>query len=784
MSFVETIEDLYETNKFGAKYVRYDRRPSEALVAKYQQRYGINTDCHNICKVCQITHIDKYKETLELENAKSLSDKKEPMAKWFKPNCSFIKAGWPTSFIQPRLEQLIKEGIPAKRAKRILFSTIDPINWLELLMGFDDETQLIEDIERHWYLRWYQKAAIRCTAKRLVLRAGRRTGKSTTAALKIIDWVFNHKVFAARDADGVEKWTGPKILIITPFQSQVTTIFSEIERLLLINEALVKEVIQTGSKLFKQSPPLTMIFQNGAIIEGHVTGANDKEDGSGGGSIRGNYAHFIYIDEQDMVPEYIMKNVIKPLLMSRPNTGMLCSSTPIGKKGSFYTECLEDPTWKEFYFPGTVLPHWDMQEAEILQEGTQDSFKAEYMAQFNVDSYGAFKNKDVIAARSNYTYEETNDPAWWSKGTPFRTNYHAFSICIGIDWNKNVGTEMSVTAFDPRNGVVYTLENYLIEPSEYSGAAYKDAVKQLNFKWKPKYIYCDEGYGHTLYEDLQLESMNIAAKGAFKSDFEKSVGELGSKLRKINFSSNLEIFNPATGTYEKKYAKNFLVENAISIFERRKILFSETDTVLIKQLQNYVQVSKHDSGKIVYGMINERIGDHRLDALMLSLGGLVLEEGVFSYSSYNRGFEAQHVPMQSEVDPDLNASDNLIIDGKGQLVGFKNQNNVSIKEGPDGSASFQSIVFGKGKRYNHDAPNSRNDISGKSLFGRRSELQGATQEPSIFEKLGFVHVENHSNRDDVGEDPLPGFRPAVFTPNSSVKGANRRAAPNKVRRGF
>ncbi|NBX51760.1 hypothetical protein EBT25_17935, partial [bacterium] len=146
MSFVETIEDLYETNKFGAKYVRYDRRPSEALVAKYQQRYGINTDCHNICKVCQITHIDKYKETLELENAKSLSDKKEPMAKWFKPNCSFIKAGWPTSFIQPRLEQLIKEGIPAKRAKRILFSTIDPINWLELLMGFDDETQLIEDI--------------------------------------------------------------------------------------------------------------------------------------------------------------------------------------------------------------------------------------------------------------------------------------------------------------------------------------------------------------------------------------------------------------------------------------------------------------------------------------------------------------------------------------------------------------------------------------------------------------------------------------------------------------
>ena len=668
------VKELSETNKFGYPYIRYDRKPDAETVEAYKKEYGIKTDCHSLCHVCQITHIEKYKPTLEFENNKSLTENGKPLDKWFNVECNFIAKGLEGSAIREKLNELTAKGISEKRAKRIILQSIDPVNWLELLMGFDDDSKSLPEIERHWYLRWYQKPIIRCTAKRQVLRMGRRTGKSSSAALKIINWAFNHKVFNARDADGVEQWKGPKIAIITPFQSQVSAIFVEIERLLRLNKSLEEEVVQTGAKLFKQSPPLTMTFKNGCVIEGYVTGSNDKEDGSGGGSIRGAFADIIYIDEMDMVPEYIIASVIKPLLRSRASTIMLCSSTPIGKKGSFYKACLEDDTYKEFYFPGDVLPFWDLQEKEILSEGTKDSFTAEYMAVFNIDSFGAFKASYIVAARSNYSYEDTEDSKWWLQ-PPFKTNFYKFSICMGIDWNQTTGTEFSVVAFDPKSGMMYVLENYCMEASEYSGEGYKDALKRLNHKWNPKYIYCDYGYGHMLFEGLQLESMYAAAKPV-KTDYERSVAGLKDKLKEINFSSNLEIYNPSTGTYETKYAKNFLVENAISIFERKKILFAEDDKTLIKQLQNYIVVEKKDNGKVIYGMVNESIGDHRLDALCLALGGLQIEESVFSYSAPDYSFH--HSPLSKDM-PESNDPSNGLIVVDNQLVGFKNHREINFK---------------------------------------------------------------------------------------------------------
>ena len=778
------LDEIYETNKFGKKFIRYDKKPNKELIDYYANKYGINKNCHNTCHVCQITHIEKYKPLLEFDDAKLKSEGKPGLDKWFKPQCSFIEPGLDASFIKPKLEELVKAGIPERRAKRMIMQAIDPVNWLELLMGFDDETQKLE-IEKHWYLRWYQKAPVRCTSNRLVLRAGRRTGKSTTAALKIISWVFNHKVFGHRNAEGEEVWKGPKIAIITPFQSQVTAIFSEIERLILINSALASEVIQTGSKLFKQTPPLSMTFKNGAVIEGYVTGANDKEDGSGGGSIRGAYADILYIDEMDMVPEYILTSVIAPLLRSRPATKMLASSTPIGKKGSFYKYCLEDPQWTEFYFPGTVLPFWHLQEEEILREGTQDSFNSEYMAVFNVDSFGAFKSKDIHAARSNYNYEQTEDPKWWSTG-PFKTNYHAFSRCMGIDWNQNVGTEMSITGFDPKHGDFKVLENYLIEPSEYSGQTYTDAVKRLNYKWDPKYIYCDHGWGHTLIENLQLESAAYMARyDSLKSDYERSIAKLGDKIRVINFSSNLEIFNPAKNTFDTKYAKSFLVENAISIFERHKILFSEEDKTLIKQLQNYYIVEKKENGRVVYGMVNEKIGDHRLDALMLSLGGIVIEEGVFSYNSYAGDVNSQYLPPAKDVE-EADPTDNYVFDGKGQLVGFKTKsgsgsNNLIGTDNPNDpkAITVNSLIFKKS--YNHDNPNQPSNTLFK--HSSRGNLGGQKEITSnLFSQYGVTPVTNHSSSDDVGEDPLPMFRKQTTSVDGPYKiNPNRKAFGKKIR---
>ena len=300
---------------------------------------------------------------------------------------------------------------------------------------------------------------------------------------------------------------------------------------------------------------------------------------------------------------------------------------------------------------------------------------------------------------------------------------------MGIDWNETTGTEYSVIGFDPRTGLMYILENFCMEASEHSGEGYKEALKRLHYKWNPKYIYCDYGYGHMLYENLKLESMyaanNVRDNPSMTTPYEKSIAQIGAKLKEVNFSSNLEVYNPATGTYVQKYAKNFLVENAISIFERKKILFAEDDKTLIKQLQNYVVIEKKDNGRIIYGMINEAIGDHRVDAMCLALGGLQLEESVFSYGMNMSEYELTHAPLQKDspvpdADPGLQTVD-------GKVVGFKNQADMAARQNPDGTYSFMSAVFKK--NVNHEPPNQRSSITGNN---KKHEMEG------VFEAHGFA----------------------------------------------
>lgn len=646
--YEKDLKSLYETNKWNFSYVRYDKKPPERLVKAYKDKYKINTDCHHSCLNCQIHHINKYKDQLELEDEKLKEETGKGLDKWFPVSCNYIPKGIHASY-KDKLELLKAKGVDEKRAKRLIMASVDSASWLELMFGFDDDSAKDEDLRKHYYLRWYQKFTSRCSANRMVLRWGRRSGKSAVSALKLLHYMFNNKVFYARNSEGIEMYRGPKIAVVCPFETQVTNIFSELEKYLLLNKDLEKEVIATGSKLYTQTPPKTMTFKNGGMIMGFVTGANNKEDGSAGGALRGYSPDIIYLDEMDMIPEYVHKSVIKPFLLTSPFTILIGSSTPIGKKGAFYNMCTSDPIYQEIYVPSTVLPHWDAQEKEILNDATEESFKAEYMADFILDSYGVFKSHYVHAARENYSYDQTDNSDFWKNR--FHENFYDFRICIGIDWNQNIGTEYSVVAWSPKFNTFWVLENINIPPSKYSAEEYKNEVKRLNYKWNPHYIYADEGYGNLLIENIQYESDMIMSKKE-KTLYEQSVAKISSKLKKINFSSNIEFIHPTQGNKFKKWAKGFLVENLIGIFEREKIRFAEDDKVLVKQLHNYIQVDKKENGKVIYGMENESVGDHRLDALMLGCAGLVIEESIFSLGSIGEA-GISHKPLEIEQEDDV-----------------------------------------------------------------------------------------------------------------------------------
>ena len=153
---------------------------------------------------------------------------------------------------------------------------------------------------------------------------------------------------------------------------------------------------------------------------------------------------------------------------------------------------------------------------------------------------------------------------------------------------------------------------------------------ELNYKWKPDYIYADEGYGHTIIEDVKYQSYTLRSKKN-KSAMDEQTILIADRLVSFNFSANVILKDPVTNKDIKKLGKHFLVENAIRTMQEGLFLFSNEDNTLREQFFNYKILRRNpQNNKPVYGKANEQIGDHRLDAFMLALGGLVLEESVYS----------------------------------------------------------------------------------------------------------------------------------------------------------
>lgn len=606
MSFSEIRKKLYIQNEYGVEHQDPDASLPPEDVKYLKDKYDIMTDVHRTCISCQARQIIKYNEAFQIP-------------------CKGIPRALPPGS-STMVKKLIAElDISLERAKLIARSTVDPVAWAELMFGFSDDKPT-------WHLRNYQKEQLRCSSRKMVLREGRRSGKTFIIALKLVHLLFNHLIQRGYDQNGEPIYQGPEIMIITPYQSQILNIFDEIEGLLKQNVDL-KKVVTTGSgdSLYVKTPFFHLDVENGGTIKGFVSGVGNKIDGSGGGTMRGQNAHIIYLDEMDMIPDEILEKTVMPILLT-DLTGdviLLGTSTPIGKRGKFYTFCKEDVTFKEDHLPSTVLPQWNRVKSTLEPpNSTKESFDAEYMALFIEGSYGVFKPSLIRTARREYTYRDTQRPGWFRENAGV-LHYHDMVKCIGIDWNKNAGTEFVVTGYDPHSHKYIVLEAVNMTASEFSAARWKEEVIRLNHKWKPDYIYADEGYGHHIIEDLKLLAHSL--KGSAKTPREVETSKLYERLVAFNFSQKIELRSPIDGTTIKKSGKEYLVENAVRIFEDQIIWYPVEDLELFKQLQHYVVLRRTPTtNKPIYGADNAEVGDHRLDALMLSLAGLQLEFGQFS----------------------------------------------------------------------------------------------------------------------------------------------------------
>ena len=639
---------LFKTNEYGYEHQDLDAKLELEDIKVLSDKYGLVTaykdpktgatvDMHTMCINCQARQLIKYEGAINTRGEKVTG---------FQLKCGFVPAGLPRGSRTLLNKYILERNMDAQRALRYLKSAIDPVAWCELMFGFDD-------LDPEWRIRPYQKEQLRCTVLRYVIREGRRSGKTFAMALKLIYLAFNMLKSRGRDAEGNTIYVGPEIIVITPYQAQVANIFNEIENILKRNEDLTQAITTAkGGSLYVKTPYYKLKLSNGATISGFVSGVGTKEDGSGGGTMRGQNADVIYLDEMDMIPEEILQKVIQPLLLTRADVMMIATSTPIGKRGKFYEWCLERYDFKEDYLPSTILPVWEEIKLEVEADNTEEGFAAEYMAHFLEGAYGVFRPSYIYRARGAYKYADSDihNGDWWHRAAGVKERSELIKV-IGIDWNKNAGTEFVVVAYDPSQHHWFVVEANNISASEYSSVRWKEEVVRLNYKWKPDYIYADEGYGHTIIEDLKVEAHAIRVKGA-TTRLEQETVKLLDRLKAFNFSQKVELKSPVDYRDITKIGKQFLVENTIRVFEEGRIWFPEDDQALLQQLLHYVVLRRHPTtNKPVYGTDRESVGDHRLDALMLALGGLFLEKSMYapsniahsSPSSLTKGFLEQRV---------------------------------------------------------------------------------------------------------------------------------------------
>lgn len=448
------------------------------------------------------------------------------------------------------------------------------------------------------YHRPYQATMLRCSSKYKVFRIGRQAGKTETLVISMLFHMFTNSRFS--------------IVLITPFQSQIDLIFKRLEELIHNNSTLSNSV-----KRSVKAPQYTIELYNGSQVKGFTAGT---KSGNGAAAARGQSADMLVFDEADYLDRADLDAAMS-IITNYPDATVWMSSTPTGRREKFYETC-QDKEWKQFHHPSHVNPNWNDKLEQFFKKNlTSIGYKHECLADFGEQEEGVFQAAYVDRAVTDYKYSEMYPSAHWL-------------YSIGVDWNsQKIGTTIYVTGFNPSVNKFYIVDHAIVQREGWTQIAAMQKIIDLYRKWKPFAIYVDQGYGATQIEMLRKYGFDA------RVDPERGPSHIDSRLPRIlkpfEFGSSVEIRDPFTHELRKKPAKGFLVENAVRRFETGDICISSEDEQLKKELLGYIVKNVSPTGQVSYTTLDENIGDHNLDALMLSLVAYTLEKSILGKLKLN-----------------------------------------------------------------------------------------------------------------------------------------------------
>ena len=454
--------------------------------------------------------------------------------------------------------------------------------------------------DRPLRLRWYQKEIIASTKPRQAIRAGRRIGKSVALATKALYRAFSRP--------------HSKVLIVTPYESQVKALFDEAIRPMASDSPLLRQSIERD-----RSQPFEMQFKNGSRILGMTAGTRSGQHAAG---VRGISADLLILDEADYLTTQALA-AIEAILATHDKVEMIASSTPTGKREWFYTVCTDRKLgYAEFKYPSSVSPTWTTeQEREFRRTYSQEDYEHEFEAEWGSQAAGVFKPHFIDPSLWEYEYDDC-DPVKLPGNVRI----------LGVDWNaaKN-GVQLTLVEYSrmptpfPRrhpNGTVdyettqgklATIQHIEITDKVFTQHKALNMIFRVMVDYAGDFLYVDEGYGATNIEDLLLR-----AHREYPSLL------MDKKLRSLNFSSTVTIQDPHTHLPVEKPVKPYMVSHAALRLEEGLCILPEHEDVpngIVGQMRNYLVVRISDRGYPTYTSINE----HALSSWMIALLGFAEE---------------------------------------------------------------------------------------------------------------------------------------------------------------
>lgn len=314
------------------------------------------------------------------------------------------------------------------------------------------------------------------------------TGKTETMIVEGLHKVCTNKNF--------------RILYVTPYENQVNLIFMRMREIIQDSPLIKNDVVRM------KNSPYMIEFKNGSTIMGFTTGASS---GQGAASIRGQRADWIFLDEIDYMAENDFSTVAM-IAGERSDIGITASSTPTGKRGTFYRMCTDKSFgYSHHYHPSMHNPNWNQQmEDQFRAELTQSQYDHEILAIFGTEEAGVFdKNKlDKALTFKYYTYDKLtendkrkielsggNYPDEYIYDRNNLPPYNPFR-CMGVDFDKyQASSSIIILDFDIDIRKFKVIKRIEVPRGEYTLDNAVKMIIELNDIYKPSWIYVDRGYG-------------------------------------------------------------------------------------------------------------------------------------------------------------------------------------------------------------------------------------------------------------------------------------------------